>query len=612
MNTTYTYIFSKLLAKTDFDYIEKYNDIVIENPHFTIFSYPPNIREIWYKFVPSLIRSYPNFAKKYGYKQLSDDLLKDENLLFIPIELVDREALKTQYFGKLLTDDYNFKQADELGKRYFKFYDIVRYSAGVLSENPEINVDFYLRTEAVVPETESYKSILSIDGIGKVLSQNVLFTLFRRHRRIIGGDYDFLERFYNPKERKFNIQIPSEIEEAANLAVLSKHSTLPVNFIRTENILKYLVSHATHDTLEYWTVPQNNHDTMFEKYANRNQLVNFVNMDILINCGEKLFTRYFYVNNLEQMEYMLTHCEDKKTIKELLEKFVVSSKRNNDIFKSPVFLDAMISINMEMLENADAGFVIEVCSHISNPKDLLVNWYSQFIEDYFESMIRRRVVNRENFKSMFQEWMIETQEIRSIMNKLNDFKIKQNSTLPFTWIETYHSEPPIEIYLSPNHNVGFTNMTNIWRLHVNKDTVPMEMTSIKYWQYMIKAQGKKKNPNFTMCYSFFSNTEMNKLIFCKSDIELLEPARERLFIPVDYQKLKEFLHEDMPTTDICLFGHMTKDDFNKVAGGNDSLDMVVFQDMKNIYRERTPLKDIIKYIKESVELKFEVECDTLN
>ena len=49
---------------------------------------------------------------------------------------------------------------------------------------------------------------------------------------------------------------------------------------------------------------------------------------------------------------------------------------------------------------------------------------------------------------------------------------------------------------------------------------------------------------------------------------------------------------------------MTKDDWNKVAGGRDDIDIVAFSDTKNIFRHRTPMMELMTYIIAAIEIKF--------
>ena len=224
--------------------------------------------------------------------------------------------------------------------------------------------------------------------------------------------------------------------------------------------------------------------------------------------------------------------------------------------------------------------------------------FPKAVGKWFESLIESKTINKDNW---LEYW-----------NKYN--KSINIGNCCYLWIKTYHDEPPLEIYISPNSTCGEYNRNTCqtWADCVNRCTIPKEMTSMNYWQYMIESKGKKRNPNQSTMYSFFSNTDENKIIFCRSDVELQEPAKARYNIPVLFSELKPFLHEEIITNDICSFTHLTKDDWNKVAGGNDRIDVVVFSEMKNIYKERTPLKQVLSYLVENIEINFSVECDKLN
>ena len=219
-----------------------------------------------------------------------------------------------------------------------------------------------------------------------------------------------------------------------------------------------------------------------------------------------------------------------------------------------------------------------------------------FVGYWFEQMILRETINGDNFDEFWKEY---------------GDRVKSRQTLGFAWIKTYHEEPPFEIYASPNVNVDGDTNASLWKKHVNVHTVPMEMTSEKYYDYMIKTRGIKKDPNSTIMYTFFSNSLENKIIFCKSDVEFDYPAVERYSIPIGYDKIKPFLHEELETNDICMFASLDKDDWSKIAGGNSDFDIVCFSDCKNIYRERTPLKRVIEYIIMHIELTFGEECEEI-
>ena len=245
----------------------------------------------------------------------------------------------------------------------------------------------------------------------------------------------------------------------------------------------------------------------------------------------------------------------------------------------------------------------------STDVDWIIQQKPQLAVPYVSECVRRKIVNRDNLDVYVKRFALDGREYRF--------------DIGFAWIEAYKEEPPLMFYPNPNYreqrSIDMPNpqkswqkgitIADCWSKYANSCTTPMEMTSMKYYDYMVKSNGVKRNPDQTIMYSYFSNSNENKLIFCKSNIELLDPAVPRYYIPVEFRKLKQYLHEDLLTTDICMFAQLTKNDWEKVAGGREDIDVVVFNDMKNVYRERTPLKDVIKYLIENIEIEFDgTEC----
>ena len=240
--------------------------------------------------------------------------------------------------------------------------------------------------------------------------------------------------------------------------------------------------------------------------------------------------------------------------------------------------------------------------------DWIIQQYPSIKSAYVSECIKRGIAKREDIVHYIQRF------------SLNDDPFRFD--IGFAWVEMFHEEPPLMFYPSPNyHESTSTDLPNArkpWQRGktiadawsaVNSDaTVPNEMTSMKYYDYMVKSNGVKRNPNQTIMYSYFSNSNENKLVFCRSDVELLDPAVPRFYIPVEFKKLKRYLHEDLLTTDICMFAQLTKNDWDKIASGKESIDVVAFNDMKNIYRERTPLRNVIKYLVDNIAIEFDVEC----
>lgn len=174
-----------------------------------------------------------------------------------------------------------------------------------------------------------------------------------------------------------------------------------------------------------------------------------------------------------------------------------------------------------------------------------------------------------------------------------------NHTIGWKYIKAYKEVPPLHIYTKPTvENIG-----SLWRMTTSFET-PLEMTNSKYYDYMISHDGEKRPKDITAMYSYFSNTAENKLIFISNDDVLDKPAKLRYIIPVKYEDLQEFITEELVTNDICLFTTVSNADWAKIANSNERLDIVAFSDIKNVYKERTPLKQIIEFFKESIEVRF--------
>ena len=259
-------------------------------------------------------------------------------------------------------------------------------------------------------------------------------------------------------------------------------------------------------------------------------------------------------------------------------------------------------------EKISMKFVKEFVTKFKNNYEMLYRLFMQqkdlihpileispdFVDYWFCNEICRKAINKMNFEEVFNDFY---------MNR----NLPDNCKHGFKWIETYHEEPPLKIYMNPNHNVDGETNAKVWARCVNSYTIPKEMTSMNYYTYMIKTNGKRRDPDATVMYTFFSNSLENKIIFCRSDVEFTEPAVCRYTIPVDYSEVKPYLHEELETNGICMFCKVTDDDWDKIAGGRKTADIVCFSDCKNIYRERNPLKNVIKYIVNMIQDKFDKE-----
>lgn len=284
-----------------------------------------------------------------------------------------------------------------------------------------------------------------------------------------------------------------------------------------------------------------------------------------------------------------------------------------------------------IIENIKIFFnkVNENLSYISNEfVDFMVANYDAIKYKFMNQMLSNVIVNDYIFETLsnicidivyiYLSILIDRKELKDDFLKMCVEKYINNETaatnnrladLGIRYIYIYKQEPPLILYPNPNFKDSSHGMNayEMWCEYINVNTVPREMTNESFYEYMIKYNGYKKNPNNTSCYTFFSNSLENKIIFIKSDTILNSPAVLKFDIPVEYDKLKVYLLEGIETNNICMFSSLNDNDFTKIAGGNYMLDCVVLSDSKNIYRERTPLRNVIQYLISSIEIEYNIK-----
>ena len=223
-------------------------------------------------------------------------------------------------------------------------------------------------------------------------------------------------------------------------------------------------------------------------------------------------------------------------------------------------------------------------------------------ESVFNNYIVKSFESKENITTLFDD------EVKSYMNKHQNDNIMNKGTYAMLYVKMFHEEPPIYIYHSPIINISFETLSSIWRSNVSRDVVPQEMTDKRYWEYMIKNNGTRRDPNSTTIYTYFSNSTECKIIFVSESNMLNEPAIQRYTIPVNFAKIKEFLTEELDTNNISMPGTVNNHDWEMITNGNSLIDCVVFTDRKDIYCNRTPLKKLLTFFVDSIEINFDISC----
>ena len=123
---------------------------------------------------------------------------------------------------------------------------------------------------------------------------------------------------------------------------------------------------------------------------------------------------------------------------------------------------------------------------------------------------------------------------------------------------------------------------------------------------MIKNKSRRAN-ECTAVYTLFSNNNEHKIIFIDDNNLLESPAKKRMIIPIKYETIKTFIGEELDTNNITMLTKISGSDFDKICGGNHLIDCFVYSDIKNIYRERTPLKQILEYFANVLQIKFNIK-----
>lgn len=168
------------------------------------------------------------------------------------------------------------------------------------------------------------------------------------------------------------------------------------------------------------------------------------------------------------------------------------------------------------------------------------------------------------------------------------------------WIEQRKCDPPIELWpVTPNKA-----LQNSYTNHISS-VLPKEYTERRFYDYMIKNKNKRSN-DCTAIYTLFSNNSEQKIIFINDNNLLESPAKKRMTIPLKYEIIKTFFGEELDTNNITMLSKISGSDFDKICGGNHLIDCFVYSDIKNIYRERTPLKQILDFFVNVIQMKFNV------
>lgn len=733
------------------------NDVTIEKnvlklpDNFNIFTYPLSVREIFYKYFPEILRKYGNNTIKYNSKSLEHDLLNDTEMLFIPMNLIDLNIIKTKTFEKILSQDYdiinNYKNENFKLSNYLTH--LIRYKPNVFSSLKNIdtdanfiyNVNIYANFLDVVDIVDSLPESLDvlyssciINFINKINDPLKLTSKQTQHEYMT----HIINRFCNKEtnslsDELWNNSLSNKSKLAIAIYYCNKRNKFLTNLITDEDLiadynffmniygngsLRYLqpeiipffercVTNDKYkgewvlvevDPLEYDKIEIDNikyrlnengikEEFVFQReksclyyisklvkyFANKltseilykefithkydlaslfdihdanireimlnstpiNMLKDAFNCELTINEYKymsweevvklKSITStnlsIFNIYNNDVLETMLNSIDENvpEFVSAFNELLIIEFMDNNHSNKSKFgelkhpshkFINYFINLGFNKNEVIEKSFNEQIFNLIkySDEGEYILNYINEkdpfFIYKFIRSLIENKKLTKEICTQLINKFVCKEHGLAAHCGNTNLAK------LGLLFIKHYHSEPYLELYPEPDfvdENQRFRNTASTWSQYVNRETIPKEMTSVSFYRFMVKCNGKKKNENYASCYSFFSNSLENKIIFCKSNYELNLPATLRFEIPIEFNKVKRFLHEKIETNDICMFSKLTQDDWDKISGGDKTIDCVVFSDSKNVYRQRTPLSKVIDHLINSVEIEYEVE-----
>lgn len=684
--------------------------------------YPFKIREIFYKYYPSLLHN-SELSEVYSSDDLEADLLKDDDLVFLPTDLIDPDVISTKTFIKPLSFDYNILENYVHRNTNIPHYEALRGLKYIT--NYKLN-DYFKRYVSNLPSTfrnidiycELFNPVDVVNRLPLALSEmdeKYLPKYFENvDEHALTNHMKQLSRYF----RGTNIDntlwelIPSDKRLMFGYCYYEVYEKYPSN-IYSEEYDDYTYFHMTLNTLRI-SLPEGAEPFLEQVVKNDKYTGEWVKMDVTSRkYKEAVVDDVKYRLNQKNIKEEFVFCEHHSITRAVIEyirkyKLYTLDKGGpkdvkytssllytkgvevyNDI--GVMFDKDNSTIRKLILEHTKPKFIPEIFHYELKPEDYKVdlsndiniltafNLYDPVILDYFvpanpiskftrfifDDFLRKvrqedkhikfgdKIINyaieyillscdfdkfaKTADKSQYHEISIRKCDAftdyvycyieylinDSVLdipyyNELIDKYIKGHTAetdnklayLGMLYIKRFHEEPPLVLYGSPNTNISGNTNKKMWNKYVNDSTTPKEMTDMFFWKFMIKNNGNKRSEKSTSIYTFFSNSLENKIIFVKSDVVLDSPAVLRVDIPIEFNKLKSYLHEGIETNNICMFTELTANDFNKISGGRGDIDCVVFSDRKNVYCERTPLRNVMKHLLESIEVEYEIEINS--
>lgn len=592
-------ILSTLLPEV-FEYKEKYKDFY-SKCKCDILKYPFNIRNLIYQCYPRVRDSSKEF--RISNAELNRIMDSDNELKYLDIDLTQTE-LSNNTFNHLLKEDYEYLTMNSNERKYYEMNNIVKYKKSVFSsisnhskdtstnelsndtkDDYIYNIEFYYQND-IFPIKNNYNisilsNIASYDLLKTVKKINYEILLkrfvFSSHQKTIEDiikdfDKDIIVRAY------FNVLNEYKYKDDYKDIVYDEY----IAHVETNRLLNYTISNVYNAML-------------LLKYSNKDNIL------LLISSFEKLKLDVSIIAN------KLISFEDltNDTVKRFIDKTSIVSKNIVEILKDydimsyqNVFYKFNYIPNSYNILTVDYSIVnlfnrLSIDNKIDNINTLINN-----LQKHYNEVTNDRVLR----------FMLEILNIKiDIKDYLKLFDIDYRTEfingkpLGYYYISNLRFELPFELYTNPM----LFNLATVWKSnHPNIET-PKEMTDEKYYDYMVRNNGNKRPKNNTVMYTYFSNTEVNYIMFVSSDYILDEPVKMRYIIPIEFELVKEFLTFDMNPTGICSYISLKDKDLNKIIAGYEGIDIIAFSSMFE-YLKYTTMSKLVEFFKESLEVKFEI------
>ena len=559
------------------------------------------------KYIPLNVYEYPEQFQYYSIKFIKSILTNQIQLFYYIIPLFEYLAIHDEYKGewvKLNPSDmeYDLYEVDDktirlndkgIKEKYTFFTDkSIRSLLIKLIDIKLNNVNEFVEFEKLNIKQLRERLIRKDNPIIKKskCDSNVLLNIFIEHAEYLHNTFNINidEKFMLDFDLE-NKDIRKTVITTASLDLFYKAFNHKLTFAILDEIDVSMVYVLIEKIISYY----NDNNTRNKSL----QLLNIFDINdkdiikILIKYEQKENNEQFTNKLISFIREIITNNKPYCIDEDLCE-FIVNHFDDNDLYK----FNELHMKWFEIDENGD-----KYAENIWNQYiilDACKNEHIEIIYKYLHDLVDKQQLTEIECKYVINKYFDSTNNLASINPKLADVGVH--------FVQVYHAEPYYEIYAPPNHIYNGVSNSKAWA-KFNMFGIPSEMKNDAFYNFMVKCNGKKKDDLETSCYTFFSNSLENKIIFVEAKNVLTEPAVLRFDIPIKFKELKRFLHESIDTNDICMFASMTNDDWDKVAGGKKNTDCVVFSDVKNIYRQRTPLKNVIKHLIDNIEIEYDIK-----